>query len=96
MVNLNFYRFLRGEEITALYPNKFLQLDEKRVYVYNTLFHLPEIYLIAALIDYFAKHPEYKEVKVNYFDSHPSIFKLPIMSLNLIVATIDFYTRKSR
>ena len=50
------------------------QLDEKRVYVYNTLFHLPEIYLIAAIIDYFAKHPEYKEVKVS--GSPVIIFKM--------------------
>lgn len=40
-------------EIYALYPNKFIQLDESRVYVLNTLFNLPECYLLACLIDYF-------------------------------------------
>lgn len=28
-------------EIGDLYPNKFVNLDEKRIYVLNTLFHLP-------------------------------------------------------
>jgi len=28
-------------EIRALYPNKFLQYDEQRIYILNTLFNLP-------------------------------------------------------
>lgn len=56
-------KFLKSEEISVKYPNKFLQLDEKRIYVYNTLFNLPEIYLLACLIDYFQNHRDYKEVK---------------------------------
>merc|ERR1719244_507570 len=42
-------KFLKSEEISMKYPNKFLQLDEKRIYVYNTLFNLPEIYLYNTL-----------------------------------------------
>ena len=38
-----------------------LQLDEKRIYVYNTLFNLPEIYLLACLIDFFQTNKNYKE-----------------------------------
>jgi len=73
-------RFLKGEEISSQYPNKFLLLDDSRVYVYNTLFHLPEIYLIAAIIDFFSKHPEYTECKegFKYKDllmSYKSIFQ---------------------
>ncbi|VVC94080.1 unnamed protein product [Leptidea sinapis] len=34
-------------QVYELYPNKFLTLDESRVYVLNTLFNLPETYLIA-------------------------------------------------
>ena len=30
-----------------------------QVYVYNTLFHLPEIYLIACLVDFFTSSPRY-------------------------------------
>jgi len=28
-------------EIRALYPNKFIQYDEQRIYILNTLFNLP-------------------------------------------------------
>ena len=48
----NLFSFV-SSEIYALYPNKFIQLDESRVYVLNTLFNLPECYLLACLIDYF-------------------------------------------
>ncbi len=68
---------MKPEEISVTYPNKFIQLEEKRIYVYNTLFNLPEIYLIAAIIDYFAKHPEYKETKVctqNTFTCKPGVY----------------------
>lgn len=41
-----------------MYPNKFIQLDESRVYVLNTLFNLPECYLLACLIDYFTGQRE--------------------------------------
>lgn len=44
-------------EIYELYPNKFLSLDESRVYVLNTLFNLPETYLLACLIDLFTHTP---------------------------------------
>ena len=44
-----------------LFDGVFLQLDEKRIYVYNTLFNLPEIYLLACLIDYFQTNKNYKE-----------------------------------
>ena len=46
-------------EIYAAYPNKFLQLDESRVYVLNTLFNLPECYLLACLIDFFTGTADY-------------------------------------
>ena len=50
---MSFIYFFSRSEIYALYPNKFIQLDESRVYVLNTLFNLPECYLLACLIDYF-------------------------------------------
>ena len=28
-------------EIRALYPNKFIQYDDQRIYILNTLFNLP-------------------------------------------------------
>ncbi|KAK7571818.1 hypothetical protein V9T40_014290 [Parthenolecanium corni] len=50
-------------QIYDLYPNKFLQLDEARVYVLNTLFNLPETYLLACLVDYFTNSSQYTSDK---------------------------------
>lgn len=47
-------------EIYNIYPNKFIQMDEKdRIYVLNTLFNQPETYLLACVIDYFSNKSEY-------------------------------------
>lgn len=48
-----------SSQVYELYPNKFLQLDESRVYVLNTLFNLPETYLLACLVDFFTNSPQY-------------------------------------
>lgn len=63
-----------------VYPNKFLQLDESRVYVNNTLFNLPESYLLACLVDFFTNSPEYTREKTgvrggDLFMSFRSIFQ---------------------
>ena len=47
-------------EIAQKYPNKFIHLDHSRIYVLNTLFNLPETYLLACLIDYFGNSPQYE------------------------------------
>ncbi|XP_014666040.1 PREDICTED: cytosolic purine 5'-nucleotidase-like [Priapulus caudatus] len=46
------FKFLKPMEIRELYPNSFIKLD-KRIFVLNTLFNLPETYLLACVIDYF-------------------------------------------
>jgi len=56
-------KFLKAEEISAKYPNKFIQLDDSRIYVYNTLFNLPETYLIACVMNYFLSHSDYQEMR---------------------------------
>lgn len=48
-----------SSRIYELYPNKFLTLDESRVYVLNTLFNLPETYLLACLVDFFTNSKGY-------------------------------------
>lgn len=48
-----------SSQVYEIYPNKFLQLDESRVYVLNTLFNLPETYMLACLVDFFTNSPEY-------------------------------------
>jgi len=57
------FAFLKPSEIYELYPTKFVQLDESRIYVMNTLFNLPEIYMIACLVDYFSNSPDYVKSK---------------------------------
>ncbi|CAF1175281.1 unnamed protein product [Didymodactylos carnosus] len=52
--------FLTGNEVRQYYPNKYVTGDD-RIYVFYTLFNLPEIYLIACLIDYFSSVSEYVE-----------------------------------
>ncbi|CAF1173083.1 unnamed protein product [Adineta steineri] len=52
------FKFLSGHEVRELYPNKYIVGDD-RIYVYYTLFNLPEIYLIACLIDYFSTMATY-------------------------------------
>ena len=68
-----------------LYPNKFLSLDESRVYVLNTLFNLPETYLLACLIDFFTNSSQYTRdiTGVKYgelFMSFKSIFQVLFFS----------------
>ena len=58
-------RFLRIFSLNYVYhqrkySNKFLQLDDSRIYVLNTLFNLPETYLLACIVDYFTNHAQYK------------------------------------
>jgi len=57
------FKFYNAREIMEKYPNKFIKLDDSRVYVLNTLFNLPETYLLAELIDFFGKHKDYTETK---------------------------------
>ena len=51
------------EEVSVKYPNKFLQVSssDSRIYIYNTLFNLPEIYLLSCVMEYFLNNKDYKE-----------------------------------
>ncbi|OXA63436.1 cytosolic purine 5'-nucleotidase isoform X2 [Folsomia candida] len=74
------FQFLKQSEVYELYPNKFIQLDESRTYVLNTLFNLPETYLLACLVDFFTNVPdsvtEHKGVRCgDLFMSYKSIFQ---------------------
>lgn len=57
------FLLISSSQVYELYPNKFLQLDESRVYVLNTLFNLPETYLLACLVDFFTNSPQYTREK---------------------------------
>ncbi|XP_031622776.1 cytosolic purine 5'-nucleotidase isoform X2 [Contarinia nasturtii] len=63
LVCVHGFEFLKHSQVYELYPNKFLKLDESRVYVLNTLFNLPETYMLACLIDFFTNSPEYTREK---------------------------------
>ncbi|XP_056110369.1 cytosolic purine 5'-nucleotidase isoform X3 [Rhinichthys klamathensis goyatoka] len=54
------FNFLRGPDIRELYSNKFIQRDDtERFYILNTLFNLPETYLLACLVDFFSNCDRY-------------------------------------
>ncbi|KAL9872614.1 cytosolic purine 5'-nucleotidase isoform X1 [Glossina fuscipes] len=59
LVCVHGFEFLKHSQVYELYPNKFLKLDESRVYVLNTLFNLPETYMLACLVDFFTSGAEY-------------------------------------
>ncbi|XP_075222178.1 5' nucleotidase B isoform X2 [Lycorma delicatula] len=80
LVCVHGFEFLKHSQVYELYPNKFLQLDESRVFVLNTLFNLPETYLLACLIDFFTHSPQYTRDKTgvrsgDLFMSFKSIFQ---------------------
>ena len=46
------FKPLNFDVLRKYYPNKFVNKEDgARYYIYNTLFNLPEIYVMAALID---------------------------------------------
>ncbi|CAA9995365.1 unnamed protein product [Nesidiocoris tenuis] len=80
LVCVHGFQFLKHSQVYELYPNKFLQLDESRVYVLNTLFNLPETYLLACLVDFFSNSPQYTWGKTgvtcgDIFISFKSVFQ---------------------
>lgn len=63
LVAIHGFRFMTGSEIEKFYPNKFIHLTEQRIFVLNTLFNLPETFLIASVVDYFDNHPDYESTQ---------------------------------
>ncbi|EDW82177.2 uncharacterized protein Dwil_GK25265 [Drosophila willistoni] len=63
LVCVHGFEFIKHHQVYELYPNKFLKLDESRVYVLNTLFNLPETYLLACLVDFFTNSNEFVRVE---------------------------------
>ncbi|XP_034668146.1 cytosolic purine 5'-nucleotidase isoform X1 [Drosophila subobscura] len=63
LVCVHGFEFIKHHQVYELYPNKFLKLDESRVYVLNTLFNLPETYLLACLTDFFNNSSEFVRVE---------------------------------
>lgn len=57
------FQFMRGHDIHSLYPNKFVQMDDNRFRIFNTLYELPVLYIVACLVDFFCNHPDYTRIK---------------------------------
>eukprot|EP00914_Ancora_sagittata_P010838 GHVO01021141.1.p1 GENE.GHVO01021141.1~~GHVO01021141.1.p1 ORF type:complete len:568 (+),score=36.78 GHVO01021141.1:68-1705(+) len=106
---LHGFKFLKTQEIRKLYPNKFIVLDESRIYVLNTLFNLPETYLLACIVDYFTNSSGYTSepsgIKCgDLYMSYKSIFQDVRKSMDWIhiegdlkpmtVADIETYVHK--
>ncbi|KAI1236234.1 hypothetical protein IHE44_0001512 [Lamprotornis superbus] len=63
------FNFLRGPETREQYPNKFIQRDDTdRFYILNTLFNLPETYLLACLVDFFTNCDRYTSCETGFKD----------------------------
>ncbi|VDN57363.1 unnamed protein product [Dracunculus medinensis] len=63
LIGVHGFRYMKPSEIEELYPNKFIHLVEDRIYVLNTLFNLPETYLVACIIDYFDNNSNYSPIE---------------------------------
>ncbi|XP_044521468.1 cytosolic purine 5'-nucleotidase isoform X1 [Gracilinanus agilis] len=63
------FNFIRGPETREQYPNKFIQRDDtERFYILNTLFNLPETYLLACLVDFFTNCARYSSCETGFKD----------------------------
>lgn len=61
LVCVHGFQFLKVHDINSIYPNKFVQREENasRYRIFNTLFELPIIYILACLVDFFSNHSDY-------------------------------------
>lgn len=83
LVCVHGFKFLKTSEIFNIYPNKFVQMNDARIYVLNTLFNQPETCVLAQVIDYFSTNSEYdrgspygvKDNKANLFMPFKSMFQ---------------------
>lgn len=83
LVCVHGFKFLKTSEIFNIYPNKFVQMNDSRIYVLNTLFNQPETCVLALVIDYFSTNADYdrsspygvKDNKANLFMPFKSMFQ---------------------
>lgn len=59
LVCVHGFKFLKMHDLHKIYPNRFVQRDEQRFKIFNTLYDLPIIYLLACLVDFFSNHSDY-------------------------------------
>ncbi|CAH8606308.1 unnamed protein product [Dicrocoelium dendriticum] len=74
------FKLVQGEQLRAMYPNKFIKYDEKRIEIMNTLFSLPEIHMLSCIIHFLTTDPshvlqEKGVMKGNLYMSYTSIYE---------------------
>jgi len=79
LVCVHGFKFLKTSEIYEKYPNKFVQMDESRIQILNTLFDLPETYMFACVVDYFSH--KYSLVEEGVEKSDAKLF-MPFKSIS--------------
>ncbi|XP_030058674.1 cytosolic purine 5'-nucleotidase isoform X1 [Microcaecilia unicolor] len=68
-LRLSGYKIRFAPDIREQYPNKFIQRDDtERFYILNTLFNLPETYLLACLVDFFTNCDRYSSCETGFKD----------------------------
>jgi len=64
LVAIHGKKFLIGDDLRNDYPNKYIKFEKMdRFKMFNTLFSLPEVYLLSCLVDYFDGHSEYTKTR---------------------------------
>ncbi|KAH9520396.1 Cytosolic purine 5'-nucleotidase [Bulinus truncatus] len=58
-----YFEYALRADIRVLYPTMFVQMDEVRFRIFNTLYELPLIYILACLIDYFNSSNDYTQTQ---------------------------------
>ncbi|XP_062570936.1 cytosolic purine 5'-nucleotidase-like isoform X2 [Saccostrea cucullata] len=59
LVCVHGFKFLKMHDLHQIYPNRFVQRDDQRFRIFNTLYDLPIIYILACLVDFFTNHSDY-------------------------------------
>lgn len=58
---LHGFKEVDSATIRRCYPSKFVNPSEGRFYCLNTLFNLPEVYILALMINYYDSHADFKK-----------------------------------
>jgi len=82
---------LTYEKLRDSYPNKFINKeDSERFFVYNTLFNLPEIYVMAVMIDMYQKLEEYESTEKGFRHREEQIEITYNLIFNDVREAVDF------
>ncbi|KAA3675598.1 5'-nucleotidase, partial [Paragonimus westermani] len=74
------FKLIQGEQLRAMYPNKFIKYDSSRIEIINSLFGLPEIHMLSCIIHMLISDPTHVLMdtgikKGNLYMSYTSIYE---------------------